>query len=83
MYVSNKVRPIPDALTLEKVMDYPVPIELRVNKHPNGGYTYYTVDKVYEGVGNVVFGQLKFMTRLDVTNYCNREWHGVPVLNNY
>lgn len=60
-----------------------VPIELRVNKHPNGGHTFYTVDKVYEGVDNVTFGQHKFMTRRDVTNYCKTEWPGVPVLNNY
>lgn len=62
--------------------EYATPIELRVNKHPNGGYTYYTVDKVYPGVGNVVFGQHKLMTRSDVAAYCRREWPGVPVINN-
>lgn len=58
------------------------PIELRVNKHPNGGYTFYTVDKVYPGVGNVAFGQRKFMTARDVSAWCKLEYPGVPVIRN-
>jgi hypothetical protein len=69
--------------SVETAKKYPMPIELRVNKHPNGGYTYYTVDKVYEGVGNVSYGQRKFMTRKDVSTYCSQEWTGVPVINSY
>jgi hypothetical protein len=62
---------------------YTKPIELRVNKHPNGGYTYYTVDKVFPGVGNVAFGQRKFMTYKDVQNWARTEYDTVPVLHNY
>lgn len=58
------------------------PIELRINKHPNGGYVYYTVDKVYPGIGNVTFGQHKFMTWTDVTAWCNREYPGIPKIRN-
>ena len=58
------------------------PLELRITRHPNGGYTFYTVDKVWEGVGNVSFGQRKFMTLRDATTWCRTEWPGVPVLRN-
>ena len=59
------------------------PIELRINKHPNGGYTFYTVDKVYPGIANVVFGQRKFMTYKDVQAYCATGWPKVPLLKNW
>lgn len=59
------------------------PIELRIYKYPNGGHTYYVVDKVWPGVGNVGFGRHKFMTAKDAVKWCKQEWHGVPVLRNY
>lgn len=62
---------------------YIKPIELRVNKHPNGGYTYYTVDKVFPGICNIAFGLRKFMTYKDVAVWCDTEYHGVPVIRNY
>lgn len=55
-------------------------IELRIVTHPNGGYRFYTVNKVFEGVGNVAYGQRKFMTYQDVTAWCKQEYPGVPVL---
>lgn len=61
---------------------YLVPIEIRVSKHPNGGYTFYTLVIVYPGVDNVAYGHRKFMTRKDVADYCKQEWHGVPVIYN-
>lgn len=62
---------------------YLKPIELRINKHPNGGYTYYTVDKMFESIGTVSFGSRKFMTYTDVTAWCKQEYPDVPVLKNY
>lgn len=58
------------------------PIELRINKRTQNGQTYYTVDKVYPGIANVVYGQRKFATYSDVLTYCRTEWSGVPVLRN-
>lgn len=55
------------------------PIELRINKCDG----YYTVDKVWLGVGNVSFGSRRFMTWSDVTTWCRTEWPGVPVLRNW
>lgn len=59
---------------------YLTPLELRITCHPNGGYTFYTVVKVYPGVGNTANVGQKFMTREDVINWCKREYDGVPRL---
>ena len=59
---------------------YLKPIELRIVKHSNGGYVYYTVNKVWEGIGNVTFGGHKFMTLTDVINWCKMEYPHVPRL---
>lgn len=59
-------------------MAYQTPIELRIVKHLNGGYVYYTVTKVFEGVGNVVFSQHKHMLRTDAVDWCKREYPTVP-----
>ena len=58
--------------------DYAKPIELRITRHPNGGYTYYTVLKVYPGVGNTAQSRHKHMTKSDATAWCEREYPGVP-----
>lgn len=55
------------------------PIELRINKRDG----YYTVDKVWQGVGNVSFGSRRFMTWSDVITWCRTEWPGVPILSNW
>ena len=57
---------------------YSTPIELRITKHLNGGYTYYTVLKVFEGIGNTANVQAKFWTKADVTAWCKREYPNVP-----
>lgn len=59
------------------------PIELRLNKAKTPTGTYYTVDKVWPGVGNVTFGQRLFTTLRDATDWCKREWHGIPLIRNY
>ena len=59
------------------------PIELRLNKHRANGVTFYTVDKVWEGIGNVTFGQARFMTANDARRWCRTEYNGVPLLTNY
>lgn len=58
------------------------PIELRIDKKVQNGIVYYTVDKVYPGVGNVAFGQRKFATLRDASAWCRQEWPNVPVLRN-
>jgi hypothetical protein len=58
------------------------PIELRLNKASQNSQTFYTIDKVWAGVGNVTFGQRKFMTYLDATRWAKTEWPKVPLLRN-
>ena len=57
---------------------YNKPIELRIQKHLNGGFTFYTVKKVFEGIGNTADVGHKFMTNKDCIDWCNREYAGVP-----
>jgi hypothetical protein len=57
---------------------YGKPIELRITRHPNGGYTFYTVLKVFEGIGNTAHVGTKFMTRSDATAWCKREYPAAP-----
>ena len=57
---------------------YMKPIELRITRHPNGGYTYYTILKVFEGVGNTSNVNSKFMTRKDAVDWCKREYDSIP-----
>jgi hypothetical protein len=61
------------------------PIELRVNRHPSERFStvYYTVDKVWPGVGSVSFGQLKFIRYDEVVEWAKREWPGVPLIRGY
>lgn len=54
--------------------------ELRITKHSNGGYTYYTIVKVYPGICNTATVAQKFMTRKDAVDWCKREYDGVPRL---
>lgn len=57
------------------------PIELRIVTHPNGGYKFYTVNIVWEGIGNVTFGGRKFMLYRDAVQYCKTEFKvGTPIL---
>jgi hypothetical protein len=66
--------------TLENDMQ---PIELRVNKAVQHGETYYTVDKVWPGLGNVSFGQLKFMYYRDARKWAEVEWPGIPLIRSW
>jgi hypothetical protein len=60
------------------------PIELRINKHPERvGVVSYTVDKVWPGIGNVSFGQHKFITYAEAVQWAKREWPNVPLIRNY
>jgi hypothetical protein len=61
------------------------PIELRVNRCPAERFStvYYTVDKVWPGVGNVSFGQLKFIRYDEAVKWAKTEWPGVPLIRNY
>jgi hypothetical protein len=56
------------------------PIELRLVKHKTNGHTFYTVNKIWAGVGNISFGQRRFMTCRDATDWACREWYGVPLM---
>lgn len=55
------------------------PTELRLHKHVANQQTFYTIDKLWHGVGNISFGQRRFMTLRDATDWATREWHGVPL----
>jgi hypothetical protein len=68
------------------------PIELRVNKWIEGERAkrtslfpkaYYTIDKVWPGVGNVSHGQRSFNTARDAAQWAKTEWPGVPLIRNY
>jgi hypothetical protein len=58
------------------------PIELRLNRKTQNGVEYYTIDKVWPGVGNVSFGQLKFATVRDATQWVKVEHPKVPLICN-
>jgi hypothetical protein len=55
---------------------YMAPVALIIQYHPNGGYCFYTVDLVWSA-NAVTYGQRKFMTYKDVTNWCEQEYNGV------
>ena len=68
------------------------PIELRMNKWTEGErakrvslfpQTYYTVDKVWPGIGNVSYGQRSFATARDAIQWAKTEWPGIPLIRNY
>jgi hypothetical protein len=53
------------------------PSSLTIVYQHNGGYVFYTVIKNFDGV-EVVSGH-NHMTKRDALDWCNREYHGVPV----
>ena len=55
------------------------PIQLRAVVHPNGGYGFYTVDIIYS-VNSTGHSGHKFMTKKDMLTWCDREYHGIPVI---
>ena len=60
------------------------PIELRVNRHPERiGVVFYTIDKVWPGIGNVSFGQLKFIRYDEAVKWAKAEWPGIPLIRSY
>jgi hypothetical protein len=63
-------------------MSYMTPIELRLNRHPNGGYTFFTIDRVWPGIGNVTFGGRRFLTSTDARKWARAEYPGVPLIPN-
>ena len=56
-------------------------IEIRIQKHLNGGYHFYTVQKVFEGLGNTADVRHKFMTMPDCAAWLKIEYPEVPVIH--
>jgi len=68
------------------------PIELRINTWIEGERakrvslfprTYYTIDKVWPGIGNVSYVQRTFIRYDEARAWAKREWPGIPVIRNY
>ena len=53
------------------------PIEVRINKHPLGGYF---IDVVYGGVANAVTVLEKFTRYADANSYAKRQYPNTPRL---
>ena len=51
------------------------PIEVRINKHPLGGYM---LDVVYGGIANVVTLFDKFARYSDANNYAKQKYPNIP-----
>jgi hypothetical protein len=56
---------------------YGTPSNLDIIRHHNGGYTFYTVNKIFPQSG-ISYGQQKFIALLDVTKWCQQEYPNVP-----
>ena len=59
-------------------------IELRLNRHPAGRYqvVYYTIDKVWPGIGNITYGQCQFLSYHEAAQWAKTEWPKVPLIRN-
>jgi hypothetical protein len=58
---------------------YAKPTHLMLVRHRANNHTFYSIDKIYN-TSTTVFGQRRFTTTRDATDYANREWHGVPLI---
>lgn len=58
---------------------YAKPVQLVLVKNVANKHTFYTIDKMYN-LSTTVFGQHRFTTVRDATDYANREWHGIPLV---
>ena len=61
---------------------YAKPLELRTSRQSVNGVPFYTVDKVFPGIANVVRVAHKFGSYRDACDWCRREYHGIPVIRN-
>jgi len=68
------------------------PTELRLNKWTEGERakpaslwpkTYYTIDKVWSGIGNVSYGSRIFYTAKEAVQWARTEWPGIPLIRSY
>ena len=58
---------------------YTKPTKLQLMKHNgNNGCIFYTINKIWSGAGNVGYGQHKFMTTRDASDWANREYPNIP-----